>query len=138
MQWKVSVNNIQGYAIIVPFSFFSDLQYLVPRQVLLPFHMFTDSFDLTEPNKVPPSMDLWMNFSSSLLTNLGQRWDKDPEGDDEGDLDTLEVDVENLVLMLRVPLMRRLVVTQPSVAHMVLGGGGKWLIASDVYVCQIN
>ena len=66
-------------------------------------------------------MDLWMNFSSSVLTNLGQRWDKDPEGDDEGDLDTLEVDVENLVLMLRVPLVRRLVVTQASIADMVLG-----------------
>ena len=58
-----------------------------------------------------------------VLTNLSKGGHKDPERDDEGDLNALEVDVENLVLMLRVPLMRRLVVTQPSVAHMVLGGG---------------
>ena len=55
-----------------------------------------------------------------LLTNLGKRGDKDPESDDEGDLDALEVDVENLVLMLRVTLVGRLVVAQASVAHMVL------------------
>ena len=56
-----------------------------------------------------------------VLTNLGQRGHEDPESNDEGDLDALEVDVEDLVLVLRVTLVGRLVVTQARVADMVLG-----------------
>ena len=56
-----------------------------------------------------------------VLTNLGQRGHEDPESNDEGDLDALEVDVEDLVLVLCVTLVGRLVVTQPRVADMVLG-----------------
>ena len=56
-----------------------------------------------------------------VLTNLGQSGHEDPESDDEGDLDALEVDVEDFVLVLRVTLVGRLVVTQPRVADMVLG-----------------
>ena len=63
----------------------------------------------------------WAANEGWVLTNLGQRGHKDPESNDEWDLDALEINVEHLVLVLRVPLVRRLVVTQPRVADMVLG-----------------
>ena len=34
----------------------------------------------------------------SILTNLSEGGDEDPEGDDEWDLNPLELDVENMVL----------------------------------------
>ena len=59
----------------------------------------------------------------SVLTNLSKGGHKDPERDDEGDLNALEVDVEDLVLVLGVPLVYRLVVPKARVADMVLGEG---------------
>ena len=59
----------------------------------------------------------------SVLTNLSKGGHKDPERDDEGDLNALEVDVEDLVLVLGVPLVYRLVVPKARVADMGLGEG---------------
>ena len=56
-----------------------------------------------------------------VLTNLSKGRHKNPERDDEGDLNALEVDVEDLVLVLGVPLVYRLVVPKARVADMVLG-----------------
>ena len=39
-----------------------------------------------------------MKTFESILTNLSEGGDKDPEGDDEWDLNPLELDVENVVL----------------------------------------
>ena len=58
-----------------------------------------------------------------VLTNVSKGGHKDPERDDEGDLNALEVDVEDLVLVLGVPLVDRLVVPKARVADMVLGEG---------------
>ena len=63
------------------------------------------------------------NFQMRVLTNLSKGGHKDPERDDEGDLNALEVDVEDLVLVLGVPLVYRLVVPKARVADMVLGEG---------------
>ena len=39
-----------------------------------------------------------MKTFESILTNLSEGGDEDPEGDDEWDLNPLELDVENVVL----------------------------------------
>ena len=43
-----------------------------------------------------------------MLTNLGQGRDKDPEGDDEGYLDSLELHVEDMIVSMSSMTMSRL------------------------------